>query len=72
MIALHQYNRQWGIIALFAFWFIAPGLRRVLGLMTGYLESDPLSLAPFLATGAIAGLELLRPCRPSSGASCSP
>jgi hypothetical protein len=59
VIALHQYNRQWGIIALFAFWFIAPGLRRVLGLMTGYLESDPLSLAPFLATSAIAGLELL-------------
>jgi hypothetical protein len=60
VIALHQYNRQWGIIAMFAFWFIAPGLRRVEGLMTGYLESDPLSLAPFLATSAIAGLELLR------------
>jgi O-antigen ligase len=60
VIALHQYNRQWGIIAVFAFWFVAPGLRRVLGLMTGYLESDPLSLAPFLATSAIAGLELLR------------
>jgi hypothetical protein len=60
VIALHQYNRQWGIIAVFAFWFIAPGLRRVLGLMTGYLDSDPLSLAPFLATSAVAGLELLR------------
>jgi putative inorganic carbon (hco3(-)) transporter len=60
VIALHQYNRQWGIIAVFAFWLIAPGLRRVLGLMTGYLESDPLSLAPFLATSAVAGLELLR------------
>ncbi|MEA2376308.1 MAG: hypothetical protein QOD13_215 [Thermoleophilaceae bacterium] len=60
VIALHQYNRQWGIIAVFAFWLVAPGLRRVLGLMTGYLESDPLSLAPFLATSAVAGLELLR------------
>lgn len=60
VIALHQYNRQWGLIAVFAFWFIAPGLRRVLGLMTGYLESDPLSLAPFLATSAVAGLELMR------------
>ena len=60
VIALHQYNRQWGIMAVFAFWFIAPGLRRVLGMMTGYLESDPLSLAPFLATSAVAGLELLR------------
>jgi hypothetical protein len=60
VIALHQYNRQWGIIAVFAFWLIAPGLRRVLGLMTGYVDSDPLSLAPFLATSAVAGLELLR------------
>jgi len=60
VIALHQYNRQWGIIAIFAFWFVAPGLRRVLGLMTGYVDSDPLSLAPFLATSAVAGLELLR------------
>jgi hypothetical protein len=60
VIALHQYNRQWGVIAMFAFWLFAPGLRRVLGLMTGYVNSDPLSLAPFLATSAIAGLELLR------------
>jgi hypothetical protein len=60
IIAIHQYNRQWGIIAVFAFWLLAPGLRRALGLMTGYLESDPLSLAPFLATSAVAGLELVR------------
>jgi putative inorganic carbon (hco3(-)) transporter len=60
VIALHQYNRQWGIIALFAVWFLVPGVRRILGLTTGYVENDPLSLAPFLATGAIAALELLR------------
>jgi O-antigen ligase len=60
VIALHQYNRQWGIAAVFAVWFLAPGLRRVLGLATGYVDNDPLSLAPFLATGAVAALELVR------------
>lgn len=60
VIALHQHDRGWGIAALFALWFLAPGLRRIFGLFTGYLDSDPLSLAPFLATGAVAALELAR------------
>jgi hypothetical protein len=59
VIAFHQYNRQWGIAALFALWFLAPGLRRVLGLMTGYIDNDPLSVAPYLATAALAALELV-------------
>ena len=60
VVALYQYDRRWGIAALFALWLFAPGLRRLLALATGYVDSDPLSLAPFLATGALAGLELLR------------
>jgi putative inorganic carbon (hco3(-)) transporter len=60
VIALHQHNRRWGIVALFALWFVVPWLRRVFGLFTGYLDNDPLSLAPFLATGAVAALELAR------------
>jgi hypothetical protein len=60
VIALYQYNRAWGIAAMFAFWFVAPLLRRLLLLSTGYVSNDPLSLAPFLATAAIAGLELTR------------
>jgi putative inorganic carbon (hco3(-)) transporter len=60
VIALHQHDRRWGIVALFALWFVVPWLRRVFGLFTGYLDNDPLSLAPFLATGAIAALELAR------------
>ncbi|MDP9187985.1 MAG: O-antigen ligase family protein [Actinomycetota bacterium] len=58
IVAFHQYDRRLGIGAMFAFWFLAPLLRRVLALMTGTIENDPLSLAPFLATGAIAVLEL--------------
>jgi hypothetical protein len=58
VITLHQYDRRWGIGALFALWFLAPGLRRLLGLLTGYVDNDPLSLAPFIATAAVAALEL--------------
>jgi O-Antigen ligase len=60
VIGLHQYDRRWGIAAMFALWFLAPGLRRLEGLATGYVESDPLSLAPVIATGAVAALELMR------------
>jgi hypothetical protein len=60
VITLHQHDRRSGIAALFALWFLAPGLRRILGLTTGYVENDPLSLAPFLATAAVAALELLQ------------
>jgi hypothetical protein len=60
VVALHQHDRRWGITAMFALWLLAPFLRRLFGLMTGPIENDPLSLAPFLATGAIATLELVR------------
>lgn len=60
VVALHEYRRSWGIYALFALWFIAPLLRRLFGLMTGFLEQDPLSVAPFVATLALVGLELAR------------
>ena len=59
VVTFHQYDRRWGIAALFALWFLAPALRRVLGLKTGYVDHDPLSLAPYLATAAIAALELI-------------
>jgi hypothetical protein len=60
IVGLHQYDRRWGLIALFALWFLAPGLRRVLGLHTGFVENDPLSLAPFVATASLAALELVQ------------
>jgi putative inorganic carbon (HCO3(-)) transporter len=60
VLALYEYRRDWGVLALFALWFLAPGIRRLFGLMTGHIENDPLSVAPFLATVALAGLELLR------------
>ncbi len=60
VVALHGYDRRAGVAAMLMLWLLAPGIRRVLGLLTGYVETDPLSLAPFAATAAIAGLELVR------------
>jgi putative inorganic carbon (hco3(-)) transporter len=60
VVAMHQHDRRWGIAALFALWFLAPLLRRTFALATGFVEHDPLSLAPFLATAAIAAIELSR------------
>jgi O-antigen ligase len=65
VVGLHQYDRRYGLIAMFALWFLAPGLRRVLGLHTGFVENDPLSLAPFVATAALAALELVQSHIPS-------
>lgn len=59
-VALYLHDRSWGIVALFALWFLAPGIRRLFDLLTGYQNTDPLSLAPFLATAALAALELSR------------
>jgi hypothetical protein len=58
VVTFHQYDRRWGIAALFALWLLVPALRRLFGLITGYVDNDPLSLAPFLATAAVAALEL--------------
>jgi putative inorganic carbon (hco3(-)) transporter len=60
VVALHQYDRRWGIVAMFALWFLAPGLRRLLGLHTDLVANDPLSLAPFVATAFLAALELVQ------------
>jgi O-antigen ligase len=60
VIALHQFERRWGVVALFALWFFVPGIRRLLATLTGTPANDPLSLAPVLSTAAIAALEMVR------------
>ncbi len=60
LVALYATDRRAGVVGMLAFWFVAPMLRRVLQLETGYVNADPLSLAPFLATAAIVALELGR------------
>lgn len=66
VVALHQHDRDWGIAAMFGLWLFGPLLRRVFLLMTGAVGTDPLSLAPFLAAAAIAGLELAQTRVPQS------
>jgi hypothetical protein len=60
VVALYEHDRRLGVAAMFTLWLIAPFLRRLFGLMTGPVESDPLSLAPFVAVTAIAALEFTR------------
>ena len=60
LLALYASDRTLGAAALLGFWWLVPGLRRVLQLETGFVDSDPLSLAPFLATGGIVAIELGR------------
>lgn len=60
VLAVYVHDRSAGIGALFAFWFLAPFIRRLFDLYTGFLNTDPLSLAPFIATAAIAALQLTR------------
>lgn len=48
------------LILLWSLWLLAPMLRRIFALLQGTPAADPLSLAPFIATGVIGALELLR------------
>ncbi len=58
VVGLHQHERRLGIYALFAFWCLVPELRRVLDQLEGYAGTDPLSVAPFVATAILAAIEL--------------
>ncbi len=60
VVTAYVGHRPTGLAALWALWLLAPGLRRVLALETGYVGSDPLALAPFAATGIVAALALLQ------------
>jgi putative inorganic carbon (HCO3(-)) transporter len=66
VVALYEHDRGYGVQAMLALWLIAPFLRRVFGLLTGPVDSDPLSLAPFVAVTAIAALEFARVHMPRS------
>lgn len=60
VVTAYVGHRPTGLMALWALWLLAPGLRRVLGLETGYVGADPLAVAPFAATGFVAALALLQ------------
>lgn len=51
-------SRRVGLAVMWGTWFVAPLLRRLFGLETGYVGSDPLALIPFLNTAALVAIEL--------------
>ncbi len=66
--ALYVWRPEAGVVALFAFWLLAPGLRRLVAASTGYVDADPLALAPFAATAVVAAIALVRaPLTPRIG-----
>jgi hypothetical protein len=60
IVALYQHNERWGLTGLLTLWLVAPFIRRILALISGPVANDPLSLAPFLATAALAALALVQ------------
>jgi hypothetical protein len=60
VVAVHGQSRRAGLVSLWTLWLLAPALRRLLALVDGAPSADPLALLPFVATGAIALIELRR------------
>jgi hypothetical protein len=60
IVALYQHDERWGLTGLLTLWLLAPFVRRILALISGPVANDPLSLAPFLATAALAALALVQ------------
>ncbi|MDQ3632424.1 MAG: O-antigen ligase family protein, partial [Actinomycetota bacterium] len=60
VVVVFRSSRTAGLIALWLLWLASPFIRRVFGLVDGYISADPLALAPFAATAGVALLELSR------------
>jgi putative inorganic carbon (HCO3(-)) transporter len=59
-LGLYLRSRNAGVVCVWLLWLLSPWVRRLFGLAGPYVSADPLALAPFLATGAVAALELAR------------
>ncbi len=57
---LYAANRTAGLSAMWLVWLLVPLIRRMLGMVEPLSASDPLSLAPFLLTGLIVCVEVVR------------
>lgn len=60
IVATYLESRRVGLALLWSVWLLAPFIRRLLALSAGTPSADPLSLLPFVATAALALLELRR------------
>jgi putative inorganic carbon (HCO3(-)) transporter len=59
-VGLYLWDRRAGLACVWLLWLLSPWIRRLFGLAGPYVSADPLAVAPFLATGAVAALELTR------------
>lgn len=59
-LGLYARDRTAGLVALWMIWLLAPFMRRVLFLIEPIETAEPLALAPFVVTAAIAALEWRR------------
>lgn len=55
---LYAANRTAGLVAVWTIWLLAPALRRIFFLSNPIINSDPLALAPFLATALVVAFEM--------------
>jgi O-Antigen ligase len=60
VVALWLLRPSLGLVALWITWLAVAGVRRALDTTLPVEGYDPLSIAPFAATAAVAGLELFR------------
>jgi hypothetical protein len=60
LLAVHSESRRAGLMLLWGYWLLTPAVRRALDLVADAPPADPLSLLPFVGTGALALLELRR------------
>ncbi len=62
LVAAYLHSPRLGLLLLWALWLLVPGVRRLLALLGPVPGNDPLSVLPFVATGALGVLEAQR-CR---------
>jgi O-antigen ligase len=58
LLAVRRQSRTAGLMLMWSYWFLTPGLRRVLDLSGASPGADPLSLLPFVSTAVLAAMEI--------------
>lgn len=62
LVAAYLHSPRLGLLLLWGIWLLVPGVRRLLALLGPVPGNDPLSVLPFVATGALGVLAAQR-CR---------
>jgi putative inorganic carbon (hco3(-)) transporter len=58
LLAVRRESRTAGLMVMWTYWLLIPGVRRVLDLSGTSPGADPLSLLPFVSTALLATMEL--------------